>query len=256
MAGSFSPAAAGGLTLAWPIRPRRRRRSRPAPRRRGGRRSGQGGAPRSEAGGPSVLDVVRVRVVDVHRLAAKLGPHPERGGADTPQDLVGMVVPGERQPVLAQRRAVAPDGRATEAGQRRAAVGRVDGHPGEDLARRVDRRRDDVLGIDLAHGGPVGHGELRQAPTLPPSSSSGVLAGSARTMVSPQVGSPPGSPRTATTGAVAPDARCGIRWSCAHSAGTTSFRNGHKITSGLPAWRSGPCPRRTSGCAAGGPPAG
>ena len=44
--------------------------------------------------GPGVLEVVRVRVVDVDRLAAELGPHPERGGADAPQDLVGMVVPG------------------------------------------------------------------------------------------------------------------------------------------------------------------
>jgi hypothetical protein len=109
---------------------------------------------------PGVLGVVWVRVIDVDRLAAKLGPYPEGSGVDAPQDLVGMVVPAERQPVLAQGRAVPSDGRATEAGQRRAAICRVDGHPGEDFARAVDRRRDDVPGVDLAHGGPGAHGEL------------------------------------------------------------------------------------------------
>jgi len=116
--------------------------------------------PGPECPGPGVGDVARVGVVHVDGPAAQFGAHAERGGADTPQDLVGMVVPGEGQPVLAQRRTVPAGGRATEVGQRHAAVRRVDGHPGQDLAGAVDRRRDDVPGIDLAQGGLGRHGEL------------------------------------------------------------------------------------------------
>jgi hypothetical protein len=47
-----------------------------------------------------------------------------------------MVDPGEHQPVLAQRQAGQPDNCAFEAGQRRAAVCRVDRHPGQDLRSR------------------------------------------------------------------------------------------------------------------------
>src|SRR6266536_844367 len=82
---------------------------------------------------------------------------------------------------------------------------------------------------------PSGMANTRQAPTLPESSSSGRLARSARTIVSPQVGSwsriahdseeGPRSPRTPG---------CGIQvvQRSQTSGGTTSFKNGQKITSG------------------------
>ena len=82
---------------------------------------------------------------------------------------------------------------------------------------------------------PSGMANSRQAPTLPPSSSSGVLAGSARTMVSPQVGSPSRIAQDSDDGPRSPRMPgCGIQVVVrSHtSGGTTSFRNGHKITSG------------------------
>lgn len=82
---------------------------------------------------------------------------------------------------------------------------------------------------------PSGMANSRQAPTLPPSSSSGVLAGSARTMVSPQVGSPSRIAQDSDDGPRSPRMPgCGIQVVVrSHtSGGTTSFRNGHKSTSG------------------------
>jgi hypothetical protein len=75
----------------------------------------------------------------------------------------------------------------------------------------------------------------RQAPTLPPSSSWGVLAGSARTMVSPHLGSPSRIAQDSEDGPRSPRMPgCGIQVVVRSqtAAGTTSFRNGHKITSG------------------------
>jgi hypothetical protein len=111
----------------------------------------------------------------------------------------------------------------------------LDRHVVEDLTGALHRRRDAVLGVDLGHGRPAGMVNSRQAPTLPESRSSAEADGSARTIVSPQVRSPsriaqdsedgPRSPRTPG---------CGIqvlqRWQT--SGGTTSLRNGQKITSG------------------------
>src|SRR4029453_18715721 len=75
----------------------------------------------------------------------------------------------------------------------------------------------------------------RHAPTLPPSRSSGVFAGSARTMVSPHLGSPPRMAQDRDDGPRSPRMPGGgiqvvVRSQTA--AGTTSLRNGHRITSG------------------------
>src|SRR6266511_863265 len=105
------------------------------------------------------LAVVRMRVVDAHRLARQLRPDAEAGRVDLPDDVVGRVLPGECQPVLPQRRPVPAGDRAAVArGQRHADVAGIDRHPVEDLAGAIDRQRDDMLGVDLGHGGPLRHG--------------------------------------------------------------------------------------------------
>src|SRR4030095_11637193 len=51
--------------------------------------------PGPECPGTGVGDVVGVGVVDVDGPAPQFGVYAEGGGVDAPQDLVGMVVPGE-----------------------------------------------------------------------------------------------------------------------------------------------------------------
>jgi hypothetical protein len=81
----------------------------------------------------------------------------------------------------------------------------------------------------------VGMVNSRQAPTLPPSSSSGLVVGSARTMVNPHVGAPMRIAQDSEEGPRSPRMPgCGtqVMVRSQTSGGTTSFRNGHRITSG------------------------
>jgi hypothetical protein len=81
----------------------------------------------------------------------------------------------------------------------------------------------------------VGMANSRQAPMLPPSSSSGLVVGSARTMVNPHLGSPSRTAQEREEGPRSPRMPgCGTQVVVRSqtSDGTISFRNGHRITSG------------------------
>ena len=110
--GRRGASALGRRRRAWSSRARSRRRRRtrspPARRRRGARRPRPAGL-----GGPWRRGV---GVVEVHRAAGQQGPDPEGSRADAPEDVVGVVLPAERQAVLPQRRPVPPP----RAGSRRA----------------------------------------------------------------------------------------------------------------------------------------